>query len=124
MIVRGPVSAAGEMSSWAWGTSGGGWRSAVFAVAIFGGWVGMVVGFALSGGGAKGDFELGALRLLYDRGVRPDIMASTSVGSINASKLAEGEPDAAHPDRGLPGLEKLWESLQRNEDMYREEAWL
>lgn len=83
----------------------------------------MTIGLCLSGGGAKGSFELGALRLLYDRGIRPDVISSTSVGSINAIKLAEGE-DQAQPNRGLAGLEAIWASLQVNTDMYKEEPWL
>jgi NTE family protein len=83
----------------------------------------MPTAICLSGGGAKGDFEVGALRLLYDRGVRPNILAGTSVGAINAVKLAEGE-DPANPRQGLAGLETIWASLRRNEDMYLEEDWL
>lgn len=45
----------------------------------------------LSGGFALGSFEVGAVRYLYNNGVRPDIICGTSVGSINGSKLAEGE---------------------------------
>lgn len=78
---------------------------------------------SLSGGGAKGDFQLGAIRLLYDRGIRPNILCSTSVGSVNAIKLAEGE-HPGQPNLGLPGLEALWSSLQRNSDMFHEEDWL
>ena len=83
----------------------------------------MTVAISLSGGGAKGDFQVGALRYIYDQGVRPDILSATSVGSINAIKLTEGE-DPANPRRGLSGLEALWAGLQRNSDMYLEEAWL
>ncbi|RSN60576.1 hypothetical protein DMH01_14845 [Amycolatopsis sp. WAC 04182] len=83
----------------------------------------MTIALCLSGGGAKGDFELGALRCLYDRGIRPDIIASTSVGSVNAVKLAEGE-DPADAGRGLAGLERLWSGLNTNDDMYVPAAWL
>ncbi|GAA3634900.1 patatin-like phospholipase family protein [Microlunatus ginsengisoli] len=83
----------------------------------------MTDALSLSGGGAKGDFQVGALRHLYDRGIRPTIICSTSVGSINAIKLAEGD-DPADPSRGLAGLERQWESLQVNGDMYVEEDWL
>src|SRR4051812_8211962 len=83
----------------------------------------MTTAICLSGGGSKGDFEVGALRLLYDRGIRPDVLCSTSVGSVNAVKLAEGE-DPARPERGMSGLERQWESLQRNSDMYADEPWL
>jgi NTE family protein len=81
----------------------------------------MPTGLVLSGGGAKGDFQVGAIRFLYDQGVQPDIIAGTSVGAINGAKLAEGEGD---PDQGLRGLESLWNSLQFNSDMYQFEPWL
>ena len=77
----------------------------------------------LSGGGAKGDFELGAIRALYDAGVVPRILVGTSVGAINAVKLAEGE-DPSDPSRGLTGLERLWESLRVDEDMSVPAPWL
>ena len=83
----------------------------------------MSTAICLSGGGAKGDFQLGALTLLYERGIRPEVICATSVGSVNAIKLAEGE-DPVHPERGLSGLVGQWESLQRDGDMYTEEAWL
>ena len=48
-----------------------------------------VVGIVLAGGGAKGSFEVGVVRYLYDRGIRPNIICGTSVGALNAIKLAE-----------------------------------
>jgi predicted acylesterase/phospholipase RssA len=77
----------------------------------------------LSGGGAKGDFEVGAVRYIYDQGWRPDVIAGTSVGAINGAKLAEGE-DPAALDQGLPGLEAIWGSMRTNDDMYVRAAWL
>jgi predicted acylesterase/phospholipase RssA len=77
----------------------------------------------LSGGGAKGDFEVGAVRALYDLGVVPRILVGTSVGALNAVKLAEGE-DPADPTRGLPGLERIWSGLRVDEDMSVPAAWL
>jgi NTE family protein len=83
----------------------------------------MSTAIVLSGGGSRGDFEIGAVRCLYDRGVTPSILCGTSVGAINAAKLAEGE-NPANPAQGLPGLEAIWFSLMQNSDMYLEEAWL
>ncbi len=72
----------------------------------------MPTAIALSGGGTKGDFELGAVRALFSRGIRPDILCGTSVGSINAATIAQGAG-------GLEELEKIWFFLLRkNEDMY------
>jgi predicted acylesterase/phospholipase RssA len=79
------------------------------------------VAIVLAGGGAKGSFEVGAVRYLYDQGIRPDILCGTSVGAINAAKLAEGEGD---PTQGLPGLESIWLGLKQNSDMYEHEPWL
>jgi predicted acylesterase/phospholipase RssA len=52
---------------------------------------GPVIAIVLAGGGAKGSFEVGAVRYLYDQGIRPNILCGTSVGAINAAKLAEGQ---------------------------------
>lgn len=81
----------------------------------------MPLAIVLSGGGARGDFEVGALELFYERGFRPDILVGTSVGAINAVKLAEGEGD---PDQGFQGLKRIWLSLLFNSDMWEPEPWI
>jgi hypothetical protein len=68
-----------------------------------------VVGFVLSGGGSKGDFQVGALHFLQRQGWQPDVICGTSVGSVNGLKLAEMEGSAEH---GLAGLTRLWLSLR------------
>jgi NTE family protein len=86
----------------------------------------------LSGGGTKGDFEVGAVRCLYEQGILPNILCGTSVGSVNALKLAEGEdhrvragdPAPTSPPRpqghvrGLAGLEAIWLGLKSDQDMW------
>jgi NTE family protein len=74
----------------------------------------------LSGGGAKGSFEVGALQYLYNTGFRPKIICSTSVGSVNGLKLAEGEGTQY---QGLKGLEKIWLNMKSNSDMFVEDSW-
>jgi NTE family protein len=81
----------------------------------------MPTALALSGGGSRGAFELGAVRYLYGKGLRPDIICGTSAGAINGAKLAEGEGGAG---QGLPSLERFWLDLRVNTDMWREEPWL
>lgn len=79
----------------------------------------MKTALVLSGGGARGDFEVGAARYLYDKvwpGAHPEIICGTSVGAINAAKLAEGQG-------GLAGLEGIWQGLHSNQDMYLPEPW-
>ncbi len=48
------------------------------------------LGVALSGGGARGFAHIGALRALEERGIKPDILAGTSAGSIVAALYADG----------------------------------
>ena len=79
------------------------------------------VAIVFSGGGARGDFELGAVQFLYSTNIRPDILCGTSVGAINAAKLAEGE---GAPTQGLQGLVRLWHGLREDGDMYEREAWV
>lgn len=80
------------------------------------------VAIALSGGGSKGDFEVGALRYLYDHGVRPNIVTGSSVGAINALKLAEG--DDPEGDNAQLRLERIWRGLRNEHDMYELEPWM
>jgi NTE family protein len=44
--------------------------------------------FVLSGGGARGALQAGALQALYECNLRPDLIIGTSVGAVNASFLA------------------------------------
>lgn len=53
----------------------------------------MVKALALSGGGARGSFQLGAIMAIYEvYGFRPDLITGTSVGSVNAIMLAQAPP--------------------------------
>ncbi len=71
----------------------------------------------LAGGGSKGDFEVGAVKYLYERGIRPDIVCGCSVGALNAARLAEGA------DAQLR-LEREWQGLSANSDMWQMQPWL
>ncbi len=77
----------------------------------------MSTALVLSGGDTGGDFEVGAVRCLYNRGIRPQLIAGSSVGAINAATLAQG-------DSGLDQLEQIWRSLREDSDMYLNEPWL
>ncbi len=70
----------------------------------------------LSGGGARGAYEVGVLWYIFDdltrlRGAPPrlDILSGTSVGAINACYLAA---HLADPVLGLRRLVELWSELQ------------
>ena len=72
----------------------------------------------LSGGGSKGAFEVGAVRCLYTVfGVDPDLICGTSVGALNAAKLAEGR-------LALADLEAMWLAMTDASDMYRANGWV
>src|SRR5687768_16108715 len=64
----------------------------------------------LSGGGAKGAFQVGVLdELITNRGVKVDIAVGTSTGSIQALAVVQDE---------IPKLVQLWSMLRRNSDIY------
>ncbi|MGZ3416540.1 MAG: patatin-like phospholipase family protein, partial [Polyangiales bacterium] len=71
----------------------------------------------LSGGGARGAYEVGVLSYLFNelprlrggRVPRIDILCGTSVGAINACYLAAHAGDPSH---GLSRLVDLWEGLE------------
>lgn len=44
----------------------------------------------LSGGGARGAYECGVYKALWERGIVPDVLVGTSVGAINAAAIAQG----------------------------------
>ncbi len=52
-----------------------------------------MVGFALEGGGAKGSYQVGAIIALLNNGIKPYMVAGTSIGAINAALVAQGDID-------------------------------
>lgn len=51
-------------------------------------------GLTLSGGGAKGFFEAGVMKRLFEMGFQPEIISGTSVGSLVGALIADGRtPD-------------------------------
>lgn len=68
----------------------------------------------LSGGGAKGAFQVGALDALVNgHGVRPAIVVGTSTGAIQALGVAQND---------VTGLLNVWSGLKGNRDIYKERA--
>ena len=62
--------------------------------------------FVLSGGGARGALQVGALRALLEHGITPDVIVGTSIGSWNGAWVAH-DPTA----EGIEGLEAIWKTL-------------
>ena len=64
----------------------------------------MTTAFVLGGGGVLGAVEVGMLRALLERGVRPDLVLGTSVGAINGALVARApEPEV------VQRLTALWQ---------------
>src|SRR5258708_5042210 len=61
-------------------------------------WAGYTA-FVLSGGGARGALQVGALRALLEHGERPDVIVGTSIGAWNGAVLARNPT--------LTGVEEL-----------------
>ncbi|MDD2328138.1 MAG: patatin-like phospholipase family protein [bacterium] len=63
-------------------------------MAIFGKSYDYFLGYALSGGGARGFAHLGTLKVLESYGLKPDVIAGTSAGALAGVLYADGY----HPD--------------------------
>lgn len=64
----------------------------------------------LSGGGNRGAMQVGALRALFEAGVRPDLIVGSSVGAVNGAFIA-GNPTV----EGTAGLAEIWRKLRRQD---------
>lgn len=56
----------------------------------------------LEGGGAKGAYQIGAVKALYERGYKFNTIVGTSIGAINAAFLCQGD---------IYVIETLWKTL-------------
>jgi len=82
-----------------------------------------VTGLVLSGGGARASFQIGALRYLYDEvGIRPEVIAGTSAGSVLAAVLAQSD-EPAEQRRLVGELERVWRGMRHSSDMFVPLEW-
>ena len=66
----------------------------------------------LSGGGAKGAFQVGVLdELITNRGVKVDIVVGVSTGALQAVGVAQGD---------VPGMLNEWLAIKKDSDIYKE----
>ncbi|UCE06218.1 MAG: patatin-like phospholipase family protein, partial [bacterium] len=66
-------------------------------------------------GGAKGAGQLGMMKYVYEKGIRPDFISGISVGSLNATMWAQEE--------NIDLLESLWRGMRKNSDIYKKNWW-
>jgi NTE family protein len=71
----------------------------------------MTTAFVLSGGGSLGAVQVGMLRALAARGVRPDLVIGTSAGALNAAYVAGHGTGRGSLDR----LAAVWTGLRRRD---------
>jgi NTE family protein len=71
----------------------------------------MSVAFVLSGGASLGAMQVGKLRALIDRGIRPDMVVATSVGAVNGASIASHGPTVGSLDE----LGDLWRRVRRGD---------
>jgi NTE family protein len=74
--------------------------------------------FVLGGGGLLGAVEVGMIRALFEREVRPDLILGTSVGALNGLVVA-GDPTLAVVERLLD----LWRSVGESNEVYSDRTW-
>jgi NTE family protein len=66
--------------------------------------------FVLGGGGVLGAVEVGMLRALTERDIRPDFVVGTSIGALNGVLIAADPTDAV-----IAKLMHVWASPQARE---------
>lgn len=76
------------------------------------------VAMVMSGGGAKGAFELGAVDyLIRDKKIDPAALIGVSTGNLNSAMLAQGKGPAGLLEQ-LGKLTELWFGIEENDDIY------
>jgi NTE family protein len=81
------------------------------------------VALVLSGGGAKGSFEVGALQYLYSSGFFAKTICGTSVGAVNALQLAHGG-NAAAQAAACNTLVGIWTTISPTNPFYKQTTTL
>jgi NTE family protein len=65
------------------------------------------IGLVLSGGGARGGYEVGVLEYLAEAGIEPDIITGASIGALNGAVISAAG-DLPH---GVLNLRAAWEEM-------------
>lgn len=92
--------------------------------------------FVLSGGSNRGAIQVGALEVLLEAGIKPDLLVGTSVGAVNAAALAVdpslgGIQQAADAWRRVTGpdvypgnrVTAAWRFLRGRDGLFSNHAW-
>jgi NTE family protein len=71
----------------------------------------------LSGGGAKGSYQVGALKALCERGRYWTSVHGISVGALNAAWFAMHKPE--EQAKSFSGLQAIWDQVKTSNDIYK-----
>ena len=74
----------------------------------------MKVGLVLAGGGARGGYEIGALKALEELGFTYDVITGTSIGALNSLMLLSNKKEI---------LFDMWDKLDFNSIMEHDFKW-
>lgn len=77
-----------------------------------------MIAWALSGGGNRGPIQVGAMRALFERGIKPDMLIGSSAGALNAAFIAT-HPTAETNER----LAAMWLNTTAR-DIFPKPRWL
>jgi NTE family protein len=69
------------------------------------------VAFVLSGGASLGAIQVGMLRALYERDIRPDLIVGTSAGALNGAYIASRPQTLTTAE----SLARIWRELRRSQ---------
>jgi len=70
----------------------------------------MKIALILSGGGAKGCFQVGVMKQLIEKGILPDLIYGTSTGALQA---------AGYSHIGITRLEQVWLAIKSKSEIMR-----
>ena len=70
----------------------------------------MSTAIVMSGGGIRGPLQVGALQSLLEHGIKPDMIAGTSAGSLNAGFMAAIGAELST----IPQLQRAWRSATKD----------
>jgi NTE family protein len=81
--------------------------------------------FVLSGGGNQGVSQVGMLRALLERGIRPDVVVGTSAGALNGAAVAyapnlTGVWEQLRAEHVFPGgkIQRAWQVVKRGTHLF------
>jgi predicted acylesterase/phospholipase RssA len=74
----------------------------------------MKIGLVLAGGGARGGYQIGAIKALEELGFKYEVITGTSIGALNALMLLSDRKDI---------LYKMWEELDFSSIMEHDFKW-